>query len=190
MPREGVEASPAWLRYNRVMSKTRKERGCVPEDKLREVASPPDGSLFYETLMLNESAVRCMKPSPIMDAGYNMAIECFLIHFRALRDFLCPDDTLWNNLDNVIAFDYDSRWLIRYENWTPCSGDERNRVNKLLAHISYSRRGLDLRWPINEMQQRIMRQLVEFILSLPHGRQEWFGACGLKETMAAAKSRV
>ena len=45
-----------------VMPKTVKKRGHIPEDKLRQVASST-GSLFYETLMLKETAARCVEPT-------------------------------------------------------------------------------------------------------------------------------
>jgi hypothetical protein len=121
---------------------------------------------------------------------YYMAIECFLIHFRALRDFLCPDELVRKKNDNVIAFDYNSEWLQTEEDWKECSIDERIRVNRLLAHISYSRDTLERKWPIEAMRQSMMQRLAQFILSLPAKRQEWFESWGLNKTMAASIRRV
>jgi len=175
------------------MPKTVKKRGHIPEDKLRQVASST-GSLFYETLMLKETAARCVEPT---DEGsleiivpYNMAIECFLIHFRNLREFLYPNAKVRRDSDNVIAFDYDSRWLKTENDWKECSDNERSRINKLLAHISYSRGELHPRWPTGRMRQCMMQRLAEFIVSLPPERQEWFEAWGLKKVMAAAESQA
>ncbi len=136
--------------------------------------------------MLNQAAARCTKPTG--DEGLEthvlntMAIECFLIHFRNLRDFLYPDADSADNRDNVIARDYDSGWLKTDSDWKPCSRNERNRINKLLAHISYSRRHLDHSWPIQAMWQQMMQRLAGFIRSLPAERREWFKAWGLKKT--------
>jgi len=176
------------------MSKISKKRGHVPEDKLRELASDPNGSLFHEARMLNQAAARCTEPTGERDLETyvlnTMAIECFLVHFRNLRDFLYPDADTADNRDNVIARDYHSGWLKTDRDWKPCSRNERNRVNKLLAHISYSRGDLDHGWPIKAMWQQMMQGLAEFIRSLPAEGQEWFKAWGLKKSHAAAKNRV
>ena len=159
------------------MPRKQTRRSQAPEDQLRYLASP-HGSLFYEALMMQEAAARCVEPtgkrSLQKDVPYNMAIECFLVHFRNLRDFLYPDDKVQAESDNVVAFDYDSNWAKTDKDWKDCSSDERRRINKLLAHISYSRRELAHRWPINDMRQRIMQRLAAFIRCLPASRQEWF----------------
>ncbi len=186
--RENPLSGPQFVRLvdeffaaNRAMSKVPKKRGCVPEDKLRDLASPPNGSLFYERKMLNEAAAHCAEPTLALRF---MAIESFLIHFRNLRDFLCPDVKTKNDPDNVIASDYDPRWLKTRDDWTPCSNGEQSRINKMLAHISYSR-DLGHRWRIKTMRQHMMRCLAEFIRSLPTERQEWFKTWDPDEGLAA-----
>jgi hypothetical protein len=105
-----------------VESRISKKRKHVPEDKLRELASDPNGSLFHETLMLNEAAARCAKPTGVRDLETyvlnTMAIECFLVHFRNLRDFLYPDA---DTADNRVAFQIDFSTLTT-QNSTPMAG--------------------------------------------------------------------
>jgi hypothetical protein len=164
------------------------KRNPISEDKLRKLAGP-NGSLYYEALMMKEAAARCVKPQggATLDesVSYNMAIESFLIHFRNVRDFLYPDDNV--RADDVIAFDYDPGWTKTGKDWQECSKSERDRVNKLLAHISYSRDILDHNWLTGIMRQRIMQGMAELIQTLPPERRSWFEAWGLERAIAAAK---
>lgn len=151
----------------------------MPNETLQRLASPL-GSLYYEALMLKESAARCKEPpgtrSLASDVPFSMAIECFLTHFRNLRDFLYPKKAIQ---DDVIAFDFNDGWNKTIADWNPCSEDEGQRINKLLAHLSYSRPSLNHEWRIGEMRHRITESMAEFIGSLPPDRKEWFRAWGL-----------
>ncbi len=168
----------------------RKNRPLVPDEKLRELTTPPNGALFYEVRMLSETAARCIPPK----AGeapevYWMAIESFLVHFRNLREFLYPSDLTWRCSDNVVACDYDSCWNKTDEDWKPCSINERERINKLLAHISYSRNEADPKfdpdWPIRTMRDRMTRGLTTFIATLQLEQQKWFHAWGFNRSASA-----
>jgi hypothetical protein len=116
------------------------------------------------------------------DALRNMAIECFLLHFRNLRNFFYPSRDAWTNsfyFDDQIAHDFWSGWDAVEDDWSECSPDERNRLNKLLSHLSYSRRGLDHKWPIQEMSRAIRNALAQFLAALPDDRRTWFESFGV-----------
>ena len=147
-------------------------------EELSHLASK-NGSLFYELAMMLEAEKLWNRAKQQRDSTYNMAIECFLLHFRNLRDFLYPSPGAWTNqfyFDDVIANDFWSEWRSVYEDWTECSADEKSRIDKLLAHLSYSRPSLDHAWPIPKMSTAIQNALAEFLTSLPDERKEWFTA--------------
>lgn len=152
------------------MSGQRKPRPVVNDSQLEYLASR-NGSLFYEAWMMKEAETRCVPPK---DAAYNMAVESFLLHFRLIRDFLYPNDLIWSEGDNVVAADYNPTWTKTDGDWNECSPQERKRVNKLLAHLSYSRRALDHSWPTALMRQEVIQSLASFVRSLPPERQLWF----------------
>ena len=74
-----------------MVTKMKNDRDPVAEDVLQQLTASPNGSLFYETRMLNASADACLKLEGRKSVEEWMAIESFLIHFRNLRDFLYPD---------------------------------------------------------------------------------------------------
>src|SRR5258705_4608571 len=115
------------------------ERPQMPESVLRYLASET-GSLFYEVTMLTVAENKVSQTPPSNER--NLAIECFLLHFRNLRDFLYPPSEPWTGKkaeDNVIAFDFCPQWKQLREDWAECSPNETDRLNKLLAHLTYSR---------------------------------------------------
>jgi hypothetical protein len=157
------------------MKKTHRPRE-HSEAQLSQLASA-DGALLYETQMLNWAADRFeMTEVDSLETAilHNMVIECFLIHFRNLRDFLYPDLKLVQP-DDVLASDYDSRWGKTHTDWKQCSASERERINKLLSHISYSRGKLDRSWlVIPAMRQRLMESVAQFTRNLSPERRKWF----------------
>ena len=141
---------------------------------LRSLASE-NGSLYYEVLMMNEAFRKWRTKSSA--AEQNLAIECFLLHFRILREFLYPSSNSWTDkrkLDDVIAFDLSDHWVKTEDDWAECSPNERERINKLLAHISYSRPRLDHSWPIRNMLASIRKSFAAFVATLSPERQGWF----------------
>jgi hypothetical protein len=89
---------------------------------------------------------------------HTAALESFLIHFRCMKDFL-------NNLkfpDDVKAGDYASSWSgsanVRE------TTNEKARLDKLLAHLSYTRDGLDRgQWEVRQMEQNITAAMETFL---------------------------
>lgn len=142
-----------------------------------------NGSLFYELWMMLEAEKLWQRTKHQRDATYNMAIECFLLHFRNLRVFLFPPAEAWTNkfyYDDVIAFDFWKEWRSQNDDWKEFSPTEKKRIDKLLAHLSYLRGSLDHHWPIPEMSVAIQAAFAEFIKKLPCDRQKWFEAINIR----------
>lgn len=104
-------------------------------------------------------------------------LEAFLLHYRNLRDFLCPGrrDAL---KDDVLASDYFGAETQRDLADLAVLGRDRVRMNKLLAHISYDRiqyeRAGKKEWLVQQMLRDILNALGHFIRALPEVRQSWF----------------
>ena len=162
---------------------SRSKRPCRDEDTLKYLACK-NGSLFYELWMLLEAERLWVELEPKKHEAstrYNIAIEDFLFHFRNLRDFLYPSKHAWTKeiyFDDVIAHDFDPGWHGVEDDWEECSPDERERINKMLAHLSYSRPNLHRKvpggWPISAMSKAAQKELAKFIRGLPPERKEWF----------------
>jgi hypothetical protein len=121
----------------------------------------------------------------------NIALESFLLHYRNLRAFLCP--SLQNlNDDDVIASDFmRSEHSADYGNARAFDSEEKKRLDKMLAHISYSRndyiaQGKD-GWEIGKMHVGILGLLEDWLALLPATERAWFPA---PEFLAEEKSRA
>ena len=138
------------------------------------------GSLYYEIqVMLLAAARKALNTPPGVE--HNMAVESFLVHYRNFRDFLYPPPEAWTNkryFDDVIAFDYSPEWNVVQDDWSGSTPNEKDRIDKLLAHLSYSRPQLEHAWPIPEMLRKIKGSFGEFILGLSPVRREWFRVYG------------
>jgi hypothetical protein len=155
------------------------KRKKVSESTLRQIASS-SGSLFYEMAMLSKCAERCLQTPRDQSlpeiVEYNLAVECFLLHFRVVREFLFPGQKTWQSSDDVVAFDFSEQWQKTDKDWKECSKDEQRRINKLLAHLSYSRPTLAHSWPTSLMLEQIIQSFGQFLRSVPVERQSWFDA--------------
>ena len=123
--------------------------------------------------------------SPAVDNVENMALESFLVHYRNVRDFLCPVTSTrqpdpgdrigyQRALDSVLAFDFNQGWQEEAKDWKEVVPNERERINKQLSHISYSRSQLNPKWPLPEMKNALVNVFREFLKSLPDERQQYF----------------
>jgi hypothetical protein len=111
-------------------------------------------------------------------------LESFLLHYRNLRDFLCPrlkeKDQAPSN-DTVVASDFLD--MEAPQNMADASvlGKDRTRINKMLAHISYQRakykrKGEDT-WLVHTMCRELVKGLEEFLKRLAAfapNRRAWF----------------
>jgi hypothetical protein len=140
-------------------------------EKLREAAR----SVEYEVGMLHQIPV-LWGFLPLLDTTFrNMAIESFLVHFRNLRDFLFPTTKAKQDPDNVIGTDFDpTGWSQDSEGWQEVVADERDRINRQLSHISYSRQDYESQWPVAKMREAIESRFTEFIRGLPTEKRKMF----------------
>jgi len=93
---------------------------------------------------------------------WNMAIESFLLHVRSISDFLCPPSNLKD--DDVIASDFVGSWRCP----PPLPENDRLRINKRLAHVSYSRGALPAEWSVDLILERVSTPYSLFLNALPH----------------------
>jgi len=86
-------------------------------------------------------------------------LESFLVHYRNLKEFL-------NNLKfptDVKAVDYVPAWTGNSK-VTPTYSNEDERINQLLAHITYKRADYDIgNWDVAKMEQNLCDALSRFI---------------------------
>ena len=107
-------------------------------------------------------------------AERNLALEALLIHARNLRDFFAPS----GRNDDVLARDFVSQ-MPRIAMPYLRSRTARNRLNRLLSHMSYSRPRLGRSWDINQLAQEVEKAMRAFLTRLMEERPRrvaWFGA--------------
>ncbi len=150
-----------------------------PETLERVVSK--QGALYYEVFMLigasrllQQTARRLRYGDPVIVITHDAALESFLLHYRTLRDFLYPPPEYWTRFDSLIAWDFDHGWLAYRPDWSECSTDERDRINKLLAHVSYSRDLMPRSWPSSRMQDAIRNAMESFVGKLDVSKRQWF----------------
>lgn len=104
-------------------------------------------------------------------------LESFLLHVRNLRDFLFRDSS--NHKDDVLAVDY----FILQEDWRkirPPMGKYlnglRERINKALAHISYTRLDyrMDKLWNVEQIKNDLTLPWNAFLNAIPPEKRQWF----------------
>ncbi len=152
------------------------------DEDLRNAA----GNIYYEVEMLcNVLALWLFLPL-LNPAFRNMAIESFLVHFRNVRDFLYPThgqrqpdskspDRYAVALDSVLAFDFNpSGWNFEITDWIEVAPDERNRINRMLSHVSYSRSSYAKEWPLQRMGEELTSRFIQFLKTLTPGRKDLF----------------
>ena len=160
---------------------TSDQRRATKQGNLQEVAK----HVSYEIRILIFSAedVGGCHGSPVItpDGDYkNMALESFLLHFRNLRDFLCP--SLLNGHhkdDDAFASDFIDKFDISdVGNPTKFPEEEQKKLNKMLAHISDERvryiEARDYNWDTSEILVRVLGEMRRFVESLAENRRGWF----------------
>ena len=127
----------------------------------------------YERSMLDWCAqqIRLEKALPKSDdAKSNLVLEGFLLHARVLRDFLVKKNP---KLDDVLAEHFLEEPL-PYLGPLPYLEEHRERLNKLLAHLTYTRREYEKRWDVAKIHTEIDRAWREFLDVLPEKTRQWF----------------
>ena len=151
-------------------------------DQLRQIA--PDicheVTALIQARDLHDHAKR-QKDAAITEAGkdacqvgINCALESFLLHYRALREFLNLKAKLIKNgvSDDIKASDYLAAWKASLT-WVSDEA-EGERLNKRLAHITTGRIKLDNKWNPEQMEWNALRTFEEFISALPDTHKPLF----------------
>lgn len=138
----------------------------------------------YEIEMLIESAsdVGSVWASPsttLADAHKNMALECFLLHFRNLRAFLCPSLQAPPRPDTVVASDFLRKSTPHDIGHPNKIRDDKERLDQMLAHISYNRHKKyitkgKMDWYVGRMAVAMIQQVEVFLDVLPDYMKPWF----------------
>jgi hypothetical protein len=100
----------------------------------------------------------------------NCALESFLLHYRALREFFNDSDK--KKADDIKAVDYLPAWQTS-ATWLN-DATEGDRIHKRLAHLSTLRTTLDSKWDFEQMERNVSGTFEDFISKLPQDRQAWF----------------
>lgn len=100
----------------------------------------------------------------------NCAIESFLLHYRALREFFSSHQKM--KADDLKATDYLSTWQTSAL-WVTDKAED-DRINKRLAHLSKLRTTLDNKWDLTYMEWSVSQTFEEFIAKLTASQQAWF----------------
>ena len=154
------------------------ERPDLDPAKLRKAAE----HVTYEIEMLFFAArdIGGWHASPIAppeDVKKNMALECFLLHFRNLRSFLCPGSDA--PTDDILAGDFLGwRKVKDVAEILPLAVTGKERLDKMLAHLSYARKNFiearNYGWPTAEMELALLDQMQLFFEKLSPERRSWF----------------
>jgi hypothetical protein len=100
----------------------------------------------------------------------NCAIESFLLHYRALREFFSSNQK--RIADNLKATDCLSTW--RTSALWVTDQTEIDRIHKRLAHLSTKRTTLDNNWDLAHMEWNVSQTFEDFIAKLTAAQQAWF----------------
>lgn len=83
-------------------------------------------------------------------------LESFLLHYRALAEFLSRSSPHPEHPDSVLAVNYVAGWV-------PTTFADIPRVHKRLAHISCEREELDANWKVDKMAERVEVEYARFL---------------------------
>jgi len=117
---------------------------------------------------------------------YRFALESFLLHARnLLNTFYEPRPLAQMGDDDLLARDFfipPANWeRVRPASVPPTLSSVRERLNKLLAHLTYSRVGYadnddpSWRWPCAEMARELKELIEVFKKNLPEENRRFFG---------------
>ena len=139
----------------------------------------------YEIHMLIQSAsdvgaAWASPPSELSDDHKNMALECFLLHFRNLRAFLCPSlQKAPPRVDDILGSDFLHKPAPEDLADPKRIGDDKERLDQMLAHLTYNRRRLyiasgNIAWQVGKMAVAMLQEIENFLRGLPPHMKTWF----------------
>jgi hypothetical protein len=117
----------------------------------------------------------------------NSTQEAFLLHYRNLKQFLNNENRRY--ADDVKATHYSDSWPSTSN--VVGEPDEDDRLNKRLAHVSYTRDSLTRSWDYPCMEKRISDAFDRFLSLVKLQHRSLFDECrqALSERKAGAASR-
>jgi hypothetical protein len=104
----------------------------------------------------------------------SVLVECFLLHSRVLRDFLCRSK---HKIDDVTAADFVSGWSCPPVSDYYTLDRERERLDKALAHLTATRLQYDSsgkEWDLVAIREELENIIRRFLNSLPTDKVAWF----------------
>jgi hypothetical protein len=149
----------------------------------------------YEIEMMVESAsdiggVWASPETTLADKHKNMALECFLLHYRNLRAFLCPSLQAPPKEDDILASDFLRKPKAEDVGNKNKIADYKQRLDQMLGHLSYNRhkeyKAQDkIYWYVAKMAVAMLHELDIFLDGIPDYMKPWF-----PERTMLAKKRV
>ena len=104
----------------------------------------------------------------------NLLLEGFLLHARILYDFLVKSPCREDDVSATHFFDDASEWCTVRSDFCPYLRENKTRLNKKLAHLTYSRLTEEEEWEDGTIFDEIFRAWHTFLEKLPEDRREWF----------------
>ena len=115
----------------------------------------------------------------LSDWRKNMALECFLLHYRNLRAFLVPLLQAGPHPDDILASDFlqKAAW-VDVGDKTRLEIDKR-RLDQMLQHLSYKRHNEfksqgNTNWHVTRMLVLMLHELDKFLTAIPDHIRPWF----------------
>jgi hypothetical protein len=134
--------------------------------------------LGYEVQQLCLSAVAFLNQTFFGHPINNATLESFLVHYRNVRDFLYPNGP---RDDDIIGVDFlpdPSQWPFTLGDWKEVADLEKERLDRALAHLSYSRIVYEEEnkkgWPVKEMAVATIRLVKSYLGKVPAQRRGYF----------------
>ena len=104
-------------------------------------------------------------------------LESLLLHFRGLREFFKSKSS---DADTVLAADFAPRVPPAWKNIVEREGP---RLNKLLSHVSYSRRDLLRNWDHPKIARIVRERFVAFLGAIPDPERTFFATAEMKQLL-------
>ena len=106
----------------------------------------------------------------------NALLESLLIHARILTDFFFTDPSREDDVSAKHFFHNEEDWRVDFKTECPYLYENRQRLNKSVAHLSYSRIEYesDKEWQYGRISNELHSIWDKFRSSLPTESREWF----------------
>lgn len=107
---------------------------------------------------------------------WNLALEGYLLHARNLIDFFYESKN--PKPDDVLAIDFAPSWKTTRPPRSELLTMARQRMNKMLSHLTYSRRELKLfSWATGDIRKQLEALIEQFLSEIPASTLQ---RCGIR----------